>query len=389
MSETVNSQGKLVTFYSYKGGVGRTMALANVAFLAAANDLDVLMMDWDLEAPGLYHYFRGLMEPEVMSELRNAKGVLDLAWQWKTSVEEADTPEDLDAVINHFETGQAFREVVHSIEQEDTVHLGGKLDMIPAGSALVDAYGPMNYEEALAELSWSEFLELYAGGRMISALRKWATSNYDLVLIDSRTGLADVAGICTMQMPDMVMLTFVLNRQNIEGVARVAAAIKAHRGNEIELRTVPMRVSRENTEEEADATARAFRELTRVGGMSPETIERDLQELVVKAEPSIPFMESLAVFNETKAALDPFTADMARLAIEIVGQPIVIPEIDDAWRSTVLGRLSPTMATNSYLRQLEGADPRRALILVNQYVESALSSLVEGEELSASYLNHW
>ncbi|OYV04568.1 MAG: hypothetical protein CFE26_16205, partial [Verrucomicrobiales bacterium VVV1] len=36
------------------------MALANVAFLAACNGLRVLAMDWDLEAPGLVYYFKGL-----------------------------------------------------------------------------------------------------------------------------------------------------------------------------------------------------------------------------------------------------------------------------------------------------------------------------------------
>src|SRR5215467_9888199 len=47
----------IVTFYSYKGGVGRSMALANVAVLLARRGLRVLVVDWDLEAPGLERYF--------------------------------------------------------------------------------------------------------------------------------------------------------------------------------------------------------------------------------------------------------------------------------------------------------------------------------------------
>src|SRR6266550_2779751 len=42
-----------VTFYSYKGGVGRTLALANTAVLLAQSGRNVLMVDFDLEAPGL------------------------------------------------------------------------------------------------------------------------------------------------------------------------------------------------------------------------------------------------------------------------------------------------------------------------------------------------
>jgi Mrp family chromosome partitioning ATPase len=47
----------IVTFYSYKGGVGRSMALANIALLLARRNLRVLTVDWDLEAPGLERYF--------------------------------------------------------------------------------------------------------------------------------------------------------------------------------------------------------------------------------------------------------------------------------------------------------------------------------------------
>ena len=39
MADEANSEGKIVTFYSYKGGTGRTMALANVAWILASNGL--------------------------------------------------------------------------------------------------------------------------------------------------------------------------------------------------------------------------------------------------------------------------------------------------------------------------------------------------------------
>lgn len=52
------ADGTVVSFYSYKGGVGRTLALANVAAALAGWGYRVLALDWDLEAPGLSHYFR-------------------------------------------------------------------------------------------------------------------------------------------------------------------------------------------------------------------------------------------------------------------------------------------------------------------------------------------
>lgn len=48
---------RFVTFYSYKGGVGRTMTLANVAaWLVNEAHKRVLLIDFDLEAPGLSYY---------------------------------------------------------------------------------------------------------------------------------------------------------------------------------------------------------------------------------------------------------------------------------------------------------------------------------------------
>jgi hypothetical protein len=64
------SAGDIVTFYSYKGGTGRSMALANVGVILARGVLPkekpVLMIDWDLEAPGLYKYF---LDDERLSSL--------------------------------------------------------------------------------------------------------------------------------------------------------------------------------------------------------------------------------------------------------------------------------------------------------------------------------
>ena len=43
----------VTTFYSFKGGVGRTMALVNVAVELAQRGRRVLAVDFDLEAPGI------------------------------------------------------------------------------------------------------------------------------------------------------------------------------------------------------------------------------------------------------------------------------------------------------------------------------------------------
>src|SRR5580692_11373070 len=70
-------RGVIYTFYSFKGGVGRTMALANVAALLAKWGYSILIVDWDLEAPGLERFFASL-SPEI-GNLRSTKpGIVDL-----------------------------------------------------------------------------------------------------------------------------------------------------------------------------------------------------------------------------------------------------------------------------------------------------------------------
>ncbi len=65
-SSEPDGRGQVVTFYSFKGGVGRTMALANVAWILASRGKRVLAVDWDVEAPGLHSYFHPLLtDPEL------------------------------------------------------------------------------------------------------------------------------------------------------------------------------------------------------------------------------------------------------------------------------------------------------------------------------------
>src|SRR5262245_29153629 len=82
MGMTTPSQAaSIVTFYSWKGGVGRTMALANVAVQLARMGSTVLVVDWDLEAPGLDRYFinldRSVAQIEVLAAT-NPTGLMGL-----------------------------------------------------------------------------------------------------------------------------------------------------------------------------------------------------------------------------------------------------------------------------------------------------------------------
>jgi predicted acylesterase/phospholipase RssA len=69
----------IYTFYSYKGGVGRSMALANLAEWFYMHGLRVVIVDWDLEAPGIENFFFDPdRESEQIRRVQNAPGVIDL-----------------------------------------------------------------------------------------------------------------------------------------------------------------------------------------------------------------------------------------------------------------------------------------------------------------------
>src|SRR5262249_6248326 len=69
---------RVITFYSYKGGTGRSMALANIAWVLASAGKRVLAIDWDLPAPGLHPHFQPLLSDSELSG-QESEGVIDMA----------------------------------------------------------------------------------------------------------------------------------------------------------------------------------------------------------------------------------------------------------------------------------------------------------------------
>jgi Mrp family chromosome partitioning ATPase len=364
--------GKIVTFFSFKGGVGRTMALANCAFAAAMNGSRVLVMDWDLEAPGLPHYFRGMIDQRRAGAVRRASGVLDLFWGWQQAIDGAQSGEDLKKRLTPFRDHGMFAESVNPLVDPGRLPKSAKLDVMTAGSPLLNCPEPLSYAEALSRFNWTEFFSKRAGGSLIHQLAEWCRANYDLTLIDSRTGLADVAGICTMQIPDTVYLCFVFNRQNIEGTAQVARAISEARKGEIDVRVVPMRVSTGRPAEESDARSRAARELKRAG-LSQKRIEADLKMLSIPAA-NVPYYEALAPFYSTENAVGDLNWGYLRLTEELLGHEIPRLALDPAWTEEVRKRLQPRITTVEYLRELEIADPDRAIEEIERFIDGALDA---------------
>ena len=56
------------------------------------------------------------------------------------------------------------------------------------------------------------------GGAFIEQLREEWLANYNVILIDSRTGLTDTSGVCTVQLPDIIIAVFSANQQSLYGI---------------------------------------------------------------------------------------------------------------------------------------------------------------------------
>ena len=189
-------------FYSFKGGVGRSMAVANVADLLARRRLKVLMIDFDMEAPGLEQYF-----PINQSETRNHQGLLDLLLCYKQTVSLAATNE-----------GPSFKEIERFIvEVYKDLPSPAKLHLMPAGQRDGSPDKLAEYAHNLRTFDWQDFISNWGGDRFFEWLRRRVLELYDVVLIDSRTGVTEMGGICAYQLADSILMFSGANLQNIEG----------------------------------------------------------------------------------------------------------------------------------------------------------------------------
>lgn len=186
--------GQVTTFYSYKGGVGRTFLLANVAWLLARWGRRVLVVDWDLEAPGVHHYLTPGLQPR--------HGLLDL--------------------LTAFGEGREldWRAVTSSVD--GPWEEGGALDLIGAG-AQDDAY-----LGAMQRLDWTRLFDQGLAEHLEGRRAEWVAA-YDHVFLDSRTGLSDVGSICAAQLPDVLVMALTAAQQSIDGILDVEKRARSTR----------------------------------------------------------------------------------------------------------------------------------------------------------------
>jgi tetratricopeptide (TPR) repeat protein len=342
--------GEIVTFYSFKGGTGRTMALANVAWILAANGKRVLIADWDLESPGLHRFFQPFMDAKASDR----PGIVDLVRRYAWSMADAEIdPEALHRVDSSKQAALA------AIDAKIDEHVG-RLDgyVIPLSWQFPDdgaldflSPGKQNngdYQATLSSLNWDLFYENLYGDRFMTVLRTFLKGKYDYVLIDSRTGHGDVADICTVHLPDMVIDCFTLTNQGIDGAAMIAKEIQDHSFRDITILPVPMRIDHAE-KEKVDAGLKYAG--VKFEGLPAGMSEADRREYWASVEvpyrPSYAYEETLATFFDRPGSQNGLLPYYERIAALITdGEITTLPPREEWLRLRTRLKFSRTQSEN-------------------------------------------
>ncbi|MBJ7899835.1 MAG: AAA family ATPase [Cyanobacteria bacterium RI_101] len=199
-----NSGASIVAFYSFKGGVGRSTALGLVGISLASRNRRVVMIDFDLEAPGLSILF----QPNLWQDNgKNQVGVIDYLHQ---------------RYLNPDENIPSIEDCIQSIN----ISGRGELFLIPAGEYTE------NYVHRLAQLDRIAWQSFYKGTKnpihqLIEDIKQHL--NPDVILIDARPGFNDTGAIALLDLADTGIICFSPSDQSFNGLRWVIqAARKQH-----------------------------------------------------------------------------------------------------------------------------------------------------------------
>lgn len=325
----------IYTFYSYKGGVGRSMALANVAEYLYRKGLRVIMIDWDLEAPGLESFYFNPREEqgqETLRKIRSQLGLMDMLLAYKdqfSGLFRADRPasneEEENSDARQLDNGSSdqkaelaahirlLRKELPSIKAHlYPIHGPGSLSEAPQAALFLMQAGWREgerfgaYSRAVQSFDWTDFYVSYKGKAFFEWMRQELEDLSDVILVDSRTGVTEMGGVCTRQLADVVVSCSVLNSQNMEGVARMMKSftreevMAARDGRRIDNIVVPTRIDTS----EIDARAKLLDVFDQTMGEVPiqfKEVKTSYWNLSIPYVSKYAYLERLAVGSNDRA----------------------------------------------------------------------------------------
>lgn len=213
-----------ITFYSFKGGVGRSMAVINVASIIASRGFRVLIIDMDLEAPGISYLANQASSDEVSAQ----PGFID----YLTDAVERGPESDLWSEPAATSVGRYCAR--YELPEDSLRDKAASLHIMPAGRLDRD------YPSRLEKLNLRELYCAGEGLALITAFKQAIQESklFDYVFIDSRTGFSDESGICTRDLADYLMIVSGLNKQNVGGTTQFLAALRKATGGDRQFKVI-------------------------------------------------------------------------------------------------------------------------------------------------------
>lgn len=205
-NDTLDIQAKVIVFYSFKGGLGRTTALVLSAIHLARQGKKVVLIDFDLEAPGLASLFLS-----DFPQYNKVNGVTD--YMLDLSVNQF-KQEELDLASYYFSLNQ--QEIVGSNNGELIVFPATRTDYIRENS--------LNYIDKLSKINLQYNESPYIADYLLLDIDKKIQP--DFIFIDTRTGVNDIGGLVLHRYANLSFLFFYGNQQNMFGLDAVLGKLR-------------------------------------------------------------------------------------------------------------------------------------------------------------------
>jgi len=183
----------ILSFFSFKGGVGRTTAAASFAIQLARAKRRVTIIDLDLEAPGLGVLFS-------TAAARSLHGVVDYLLER----------------TKYKGTSLVLEDYTFQCADPAIIGLDGvPITVMPAGE--LDAL----YIEKLARIDYARLVAGAEGEPPLASLLRQFKRESDYILIDSRAGIHDIGGLALNGLAHFDVLVSLDTEQGWEGLRLV------------------------------------------------------------------------------------------------------------------------------------------------------------------------
>jgi MinD-like ATPase involved in chromosome partitioning or flagellar assembly/DNA-binding TFAR19-related protein (PDSD5 family) len=200
---TTQGRPKVIGFYAYKGGTGRSFCLAHTAWALAREGRRIVVVDLDLSAPSLWALFGR----------KPAPGLVEYLGQWSRR------------------SSLKVQDLVEEIPLDPKA--SGALYLLQAGSM------DKSYLETLQSLDWRELMNLPPPQGQPGKNRQFRFSSPfddlfdeltesfrpDAILIDAPTGFNDTSNLCLRSLTDLVIAIFGPLKVQLDGIGKVVSLL--------------------------------------------------------------------------------------------------------------------------------------------------------------------